>query len=108
MKVSKQTLKVAGAIAGAGLCFSLYIIWDHHRRDKLAALLVQELNKLLDPSSSGLTSEVGFDIGYADEIIKKIKGVLLLKADVATRYAKDIHAAWSFFGDDENKVYSVF
>jgi hypothetical protein len=107
MKRKKEILQVIAVIAGICLCGSVYIIIDHKRKDKLAAALLSELNNLLNPSTGGLASEQAFDVNYAEEISKKIKGVVLIKSDAASRYAKDIHDAWGLLNDDEDRIYSV-
>lgn len=108
MIAKKSVLQIMTAIAGIGLCGSLYVIFDHKRKDKLAAALLSELNKLLNPATGGLASDEAFDVNYADEIVKKIKGVILIKTETASQYAKDIYNAWGLLDDDEDKIYSVF
>ena len=108
MIVRKNTLKIVAIVSVVGLGTSIYIIADHRRKDKLAATFIDELNKLLNPSLTGLGSEEAFDVNYWDEVIKKVKGVMLLKTEVAKKYAREIYDAWSFWGDDEDKIYSVF
>jgi hypothetical protein len=108
MKVSKGTLKIVGVVSTVGLLASIYIVIQHRVKDKLAVGLIQELNKLLNPNASGLMSEEAFDIHYAEEAAKKVKGILLIKTDAATKFAKDIYSAFGFLDDDEDKIYSVF
>lgn len=108
MKLRKSILQVTAVLAGAGLCASLYVVWDTRRKDKLTALLIEELNKLFSPTTTGLSAEEAFDVYYAEELSKKIKGIVLIKPDVAARYAKDIYDSWGIIDDDEDKVYGVF
>jgi hypothetical protein len=109
MKVKKTTLKIIAGITGAGLCITVYVILDQKHQDKIAIALMGEINKLLNPSATGLAAEQAFDIHYAEEVLKKVKNkLLMLKAEVAERYAKEIYDAFGFFDDDENKIYSVF
>jgi hypothetical protein len=107
MNIRKRTLKIAGAIATAGFGITAYLIFDQRRKDALASSLWQELNKLLNPST-GLASEVAFDVNYVDETARKVKGLIFIKANAALSYAKTIKSAWGLLNDDENKVYSVF
>lgn len=108
MKVRKATLKIIGVVSTLGLMASIYLVIEHRRKDKLAVALIRELNKLLNPNASGLMSEEAFDIHYAEEAAKKVKGILLIKADAASRYAKDINNAFGLLQDDEDRIYSVF
>jgi hypothetical protein len=108
MKVKKSVLKVLGVLAGVGLCGSLYVILEHRRKDKLAATLLEELSKLFNPDTAGLAGEEAFDIHYADEVVKKVNNVLIMKADAAQRLAKEIYSAWSWANDNEDRIYNVF
>lgn len=108
MKVTKTTLHIAGVVAGFGLAASIYIVISHKQKELIAAALIRELSKLLNPAMIGIGSEEAFDIHYSDEISKKIKGVLLMKPDTAQRHAQDIHNAWGWITDDEDKIYAVF
>ena len=108
MSVNKTTLHVMGIMATAGLCGTIYIVVKHKRRDQFAVKILEELNKILSPTSKGLSGEEAFDIQYADEITKKVKGVLWLKSEQANKYAKQIYGAWGVMDDDEDAVYNVF
>jgi hypothetical protein len=107
MKVRKTTLKIIGAVSILSLVASIYVVIDHRRKDRLAVALIQELNKLFNPNADGLISEEAFDIHYAEEAAKKVKGILLIKADAAAKFAKDIYNAFGLLGDDEDKIYAV-
>lgn len=108
MKLKRTTLQIMATAAGAGLCATIYIIIQHKRKDQLAVKLLEELNKIISPTSKGLSGEEAFDIQYADEMTKKVKGVLWLKPEQASKYAKQIYGAWGVMDDDEDAVYNVF
>lgn len=109
--MNRNILKIAGGVAGVGLGLSVYMVYDKKRKDKFASEILRELTKMIKPSTSGLLSESAFDIHYKDEVLKKVNGrVLTIRADTASKYADQIHAAWAGWwkgGDDENKVYAV-
>ncbi len=109
--MKRNLLKIGGGVAIVGLGASIYMVWNKRHKDKLAAEILRELSKLIKPSTSGLLSESAFDIHYKDEVLKKVNGrVLTIRADTASKYADQIHAAWAGWwkgGDDENKVYAV-
>lgn len=113
MTVDKTKLLIAaGIVTAAGCVASIYVGHRKKQRDKLAAALIKEITKQLKPSTSGLLSENAFDIHYKDEVVSSTgRQILTLKNEVASDYAKQIHAAWGSWwsgGDDEDKVYGVF
>ncbi len=105
-------LAIAGGTVGFLLSISIYVHFRRKQKDKLAAELLREISKLVKPATSGLLAENAFDINFADEVLKRISGkVLVLKQDALVKYAERIHDAWGAWyqgGDDENKVYAVF
>lgn len=104
----KQT-HLIGIVIGVGFAISSYSHILRKRKDKLAAKLLNTLNRKFNPATAGLGVEKAFDIYYIEGLKDQIKGnLLLLKSAAANRYAADIHSAWSWIDDDENKVYAVF
>ncbi|MEO9870352.1 MAG: hypothetical protein ABJQ69_03555 [Ekhidna sp.] len=110
--MNRNTLKIAGTMAGIGLGISVYVVWDKKRKDKLASEILKQLTSLIKPFTSGLLSESAFDIHYKEAVLQKVNArVLTIRTDTAAKYADQIHQAWAGWwrgGDDENKVYAVF
>lgn len=111
--MNKQTgLKIAGGVVGLLLVVTVASHIRRRQKDKLAAELLREISKVVKPSTEGLLSENAFDIHYENEVLKKVSGkILVIKQEVAVKYAERIHSAWGAWyegGDDENKVYAVF
>lgn len=95
-----------------GLVGACYLGWQKHRQNKLATKLLREVSAILQPATSGLSSEKAFDIHYREAVLQKIKGrLVVLTESAAMQYARQINAAWKGWwlgGDDENAVYAVF
>jgi hypothetical protein len=108
MIVRKKTLQIIGAFATVGLGITVYVIWDQRKKDKLAALLWEELSKVLNPSTLGLSGEIAFDVNYADEISRKVKNVVLMKGDSAANLAKTIRSSLGIILHDTDKINGVF
>ena len=110
--MKNQRLNMMAVIVGLAVVGTAYKHMQRRRRDKIASELLREISRIIKPATEGLISENAFDIYYAEEVLKKINAqVLVLKKEVAIRWAKEIHAAWGAWyegGDDENKVYGVF
>ena len=97
------------SVVGAALLYSTYRHFHRRKENKLAKQLIGQLQKLLNPASAGLLSEDGFDIYYLDKVRQQVRsGLIVLHEAVAIRYAQDIHDSFSFWGDDEQRIYSVF
>lgn len=104
----KQT-QLIGIVLGAGFAISSYSHILRKRKDRLAAKLLNMLNQKFNPDTAGLGAEKAFDIYYIESLKDQIRGnLLLLKSTAANRHAADIHSAWSWIDDNENKVYAVF
>lgn len=107
--MNRGQIKVVGGIIGIGLALSAYSHLLRKRKDKLATKLLNTLNRKFHPGTVGLKAEKAFDIYYIDHLKNNVKGsLLLLQPSAAAKYAADIHSAWSWINDDENKVYAVF
>ncbi len=86
--------------------------WRNAQRDQKASTIFTRLQQLLDDASGQLQWEKAFDVGYPRTLPKRSnQSLLVLKPQVALRYANKIHSAWGSWyqgGDDEAKVYGVF
>lgn len=102
-------LKIAGLGVAGLLGLSLYYKARRAKRDKLATKLIREVTKLVNPATAGLLAEDAFDIHFKHKVLEKVRGkILVLKSYKAKQHAERIYDAWSFWGDDESQVYSVF
>jgi len=109
MKLSKNVLYMASAVCGSFFLCSLYLSLRSRGQDKKATAFLLELKKLIDPDGSGLSLETAFDIHYHRNIGRNINSRLVkLSQSQATQYAHDIHDAWGFWNDDEDKVFTIF
>ena len=108
--ISKRTtLQAAGVVSGLALCGSVYFVIGSRRKDKLATALLDELNKFFNPESAGLSAEEAFDIHYADQVLKRVRGtVILLKTATAQKYADTVYDSLGFFFNNTDKLYGVF
>lgn len=105
-------LQIAATTVGLILVGTTYITVRNRKRDKVASALLQQLGKMLNPVSKGLSREEALDEKYAGQVLNKITGhVVVLKKSTATRYANEIHKAfkpWYRGGDAEENIYAVF
>jgi hypothetical protein len=107
--MNSNRLKILGVGTGLALGVAIYFRLRLNKKDQKAEKLLTAVQSQIKPDSIGIISENAFDIHYEEEVKKKIKAdLILLKTETAIDYAKQIHSAWSFWGDDEDKVYSVF
>jgi len=107
--MNRTTIKVTGISVGVALLYSLYHLLDRRKKDKKASDLIQHINQQLKPNTAGLQAEKAFDIFYLEDLQSKVDAsLILLKTIMAQQFAKEIHSAWAWWGDDENKVYGVF
>lgn len=86
--------------------------WKKQSQQEKAVTFYKQLERILDGAKGALQWEEAFDIEYANKMKDPKQGSLLvLKSEVAQKYANQIHTAWIPWyrgGDDEDKVYSVF
>lgn len=112
MKIGRSTLILVGGVAGLGATLSIYQDVRKQKRDDLAAELIKEIRKVIDPSYSGLMAEKAFDVRYKDRVRKPDGArMILLKKQAASDFAEDIHNGfrpWWKGGDDVKKIYAVF
>ena len=109
MVIGKNKLKIVGLISFLGLGLSIHVANNRKKKNALAKVFMRKLTELLEPGTAGLLSEEAFDIYYAERILRNAnRSVLVLHAQAAAKYAEEIHSAWAWYGDDENKVYAVF
>lgn len=107
--MNRRAIRTIGVITGVSLGASIYTNLNKKRKDKLARDLMREIAKVIQPTTVGLLSEQAFDIHFTDAVISQVSGkVITLKPEAAVNSAKEIRSAWSWFGDDELKVYGVF
>lgn len=107
-----MTYKILAGVIGIGLSASTYFILDKKVKDRLALLILKQIQKSIASSSSGLSSSNAFDLHFLSKVLQKSNGqVIVLHKDTAKDYADAIHSSfkpWYRGGDDEAKVYSVF
>ena len=105
-------MKIALPVIGLVLTGALYGSVRRKRKDAIASQLLREVTRIVKPATSGLLSEDGFDVHYADKVLSKVSGrVITLKTSAASKLAQRIHGAWGAWyqgGDDEDKIYGVF
>lgn len=110
--MNQKILITIGSLAAMGAGYSIYANVQQGKKDELSSLLLREIRKVIEPSSSGLMAENAFSIHYQDEVLKKVAGkVFLLSKSAAFKMAQEIHqafGAWWQGGDDENKLYGIF
>lgn len=102
-------LKITGGLMLTILLGSLYLNQRRKTQDKLARKVLREVIRIVNPATQGLVAEDAFDTGYLDKLLQKVGSkVIVMKESAAVRTAEMIHDAWSFWGDDEEKVNSAF
>ena len=81
-------------------------------RDKRTEILLGVITSKIGVGTTLLGAENAFDINYLNKLLQQVSfTVLVIKKEVATHYAKQIHSAWASWyqgGDNEAKVYAVF
>lgn len=110
--MKRQGYYIAATVTGLLLAGAAYAHYDRKRKDKVAAALLREVTRTIQPATTGLLAEDAFDIHYPDKILRQVSGqVLTLKQESASRLAERIHNSWGAWysgGDTENLVYAVF
>lgn len=112
MTPKKELLIGAGILSGLVITSSIYHTIKRKKQNKTTSELLRELTKILQPTTKGILSEKAFDIHYVDDVLKTVSGnVLLMQEGLAQQLAKKIKSSfWSAlsWGNDEEKIYSVF
>lgn len=108
--LSPKTKLIIAGTAAAGLLAGYGIYVAHKKKlDREAAAFFSELERNIAPASAGIIQSDAFDIHYWENLGKKLKKpYFLLTQKSADSFAKDIHDAWGFWDDDEDKIYSVY
>lgn len=106
------TYKIIGASVGTLFIGTTFFSMRKRSRDLRTSKLLTAIQAQIQPISSGLTSQNGFDIHFLNKVLQTVnREVLVLKTSTASRYADQIHKAWGSWyqgGDDEEQVYGVF
>lgn len=101
--------KIAGGAALSLFVGSVWFDMRRRNRDKLAAEVLREVIRIVNPASQGLVAEDAFDTGYLEQLLQTVGSrIIVMKESAAVRIAEMIDDAWSFWGDDEDKVNSAF
>lgn len=105
-----KAIIIGSIVLMAGAWVGTYVLnYKRKVRDQKAVAFFSELQRELAPGSVGLVESNAFNIRYWEETGKKMnKPMFLLKMASAKAFAKDIRDSWSIFGDDEDKINSVF
>lgn len=81
-------------------------------RDKKTELLLGVITSKIGSGVKLLDAEKAFDVNYLNKLLQQVTfKVLVIKKEVASSYAQQIHSAWASWyqgGDNEAKVYAVF
>jgi len=105
--MKQNLLLISGIATGSLLGVSLYYRKKQQKQNTMAASFLEALERLIDPSSSGLGD--AFDMHYKAKVLQSAGGkVLVLSESAAQKNALDIKNAWGFWDDDETKIYHVF
>jgi len=95
--------------ASIGLLLAIRMHFRHRKQNQLAGQLLRNIEQLLRPQSAGLLAEDAFDIYYVDNLRGSVSGsLILLQTAAAHRFASDIYSSFSFWNDDEQRIFSVF
>lgn len=100
-------LIVTGGILGVILVTSIYLYFDKKKKDKFASKLLEELSKVLNPTTDGISGENAFDPKFYEQTVKRVKGrVRVVKKSYASDLADELNDALSSWFD-KNKVFEI-
>ena len=106
------THKITGLSLTMLLTGATAISLRQRMRDKRTEILLGVITSKIGSETTLLSTENAFDINYMNKVLQQVSfTVLVIKKEVATRYAKQIHSAWASWyqgGDNEAKVYAIF
>ncbi len=106
-----EKLQIAGGVIAIALSGSIYHISRTRKQDRFTKALLSVLTQRLNPATKGLTTELAFDVHYAQRVLDHVsERIAVLKKSVAKRMAIKLHEGfrpWYLGGDKEEIIYGV-